>query len=947
MNKVLKVILWVTGLAIVLLVAAAIILPLVLDPNDFRDDISGAVSSRTGHELTIEGDLELSVLPFLGVEIGRTSLSNAPGFGDQPLLAINGASVGVRLMPLLSRRLEVSNVTLDGLRLNLVRDEQGNANWDALADAGETPEDGPTPPDSEAQKSFDLNEVAGISLTDAHIVFDDRQAGERVQLELGEFGSGRISGGVEQPRIDGLELKGARLTYVGAEAGQYDVSLGSLSTGLVEGDPDAPVIDGVEAEAVAASHDAGPADRYTISLGQIRTGRVVANAEAPTVDGFAIVDAEVDYTDAQGRYTTKLAGLTTGNIGGTAEAPEIEGLELSDATLGMESSDGSQMEAQLTSLKTGSIVGNPASPQIESVELQDATLGFTDIDGNRTTAKLAALRTGRIVGDQMAPEIGGIELSDATVVYNEGAADSIHLDIPDFSIGSVVPGSEVPISGNVKALLADPALTVVATLKARASADGPKMALADLELALDVEGDTVPEGRQSGVFRVKRLDVNQDAQTMALEGVVVDMAGLKLNANAKGEQIVDAPVINGSVTIGEFSPRDLMNTFGIEIPVTADPAVLGKASLETRFRSAEKRVGLSALKAQLDDTLLTGNLSATTGETTTIKGKIHVDDIDLDRYMAPETEAEQPDSGPTAIPSEDLRAQNANVSITMGHVKAAGLSLDNVDARLALKRGSLRVTPMTADFYGGKLEGLFALTTREDPPRMKLKQTLTDVNVEPLFRDLAEVDSMTGTARLNVDVSAIGYTSDQMISNLDGRVGFKVQDGVLRGINITWELQRALALIKRRSAPEKTVEDTAFRNISGKAVLAKGILTNDDLTVAAPGLKLTGAGAVDLNQEQIDYDLVARVPKGRQATQAGLDDLVGKNIPLKISGSLDDPSVRPDLGKLIGDEVGDFLKKQLGLGKDKDKDQGEDGAEGEEKDDGNDLEDALKNLLGK
>ena len=73
----------------------------------------------------------------------------------------------------------------------------------------------------------------------------------------------------------------------------------------------------------------------------------------------------------------------------------------------------------------------------------------------------------------------------------------------------------------------------------------------------------------------------------------------------------------------------------------------------------------------------------------------------------------------------------------------------------------------------------------------------------------------------------------------------------------------------------------------------------------------------------------------------------GKNIPLKISGSLDDPSVRPDLGKLIGDEVGDFLKKQLGLGKDKDKDQGEDGAEGEEKDDGNDLEDALKNLLGK
>jgi AsmA protein len=947
MNKVLKIVLWVAGLAVVLLVAAVIILPLVLDPNDFRDDISGAVSSRTGHELTIEGDLELSVLPFLGVEIGRTSLSNAPGFGDQPLLAIDGAAVGVRLMPLLSRRLEVSKVTLDGLRLNLVRDEQGSANWDGLVAAEEAQEESAAPPDGTAEQSFDLNEVAGISLTDAQIVFDDRQAGEHLQLELEEFASGRISGGMEKPSIDGLEVQGASLAYAGGEAGQYDISLGSLSTGLVEADPDAPVIDGIEAQAVAASHDAGPEDRYRISLGQFRTGRVVANAEAPVVDGLAIVDADVDYTDAEGRYTTKLAELTTGNIGGTAETPEIGGIELADATIGVESSDGSRMEALITALTTGRIVGDQAAPQIESLELQDATLGLSDVDGNRTTATLAALKTGRIVGDQKAPEIGGIELSDAAIVYNEGAADSIHLDIPDFTIGSVVPGSDVPISGNVKALLADPALAVVAALKGQASADGPKMALANLELALDVEGDTVPEGKQSGVFRVKRLDVNQDAQTMALEGVVVDVAGLKLNANANGEQIIDAPVINGRVTIAEFSPRDLMNTFGIEVPVTADPAVLGKASLETRFRSAEERIGMSALKVQLDDTLLTGNLSATTGESTTIKGKIHVDDIDLDRYMAPETDTEQPASGPTEIPSEDLRAQNANVSLTMGRVKAAGLRLENVDATLALRRGSLRVTPMTADFYGGRLEGLFALTTREEPPRMKLKQTLTDVNVEPLFRDLAEVDSMTGTAKLNIDVSAIGQTSDQMISNLDGRVGFRVQDGVLRGINITWELQRALALIKQRSAPQKTSEDTTFKNISGKGVLAKGILTNDDLAVAAPGLKLTGAGTVDLNQEQINYDLVARVPKGRQATQAGLDDLVGKNIPVKISGSLDDPSVRPDLGKLIGDEVSDFLKKQLGLGKDKNKDQEGEGADGEEKEDGNDLEDALKNLLGK
>ena len=254
---------------------------------------------------------------------------------------------------------------------------------------------------------------------------------------------------------------------------------------------------------------------------------------------------------------------------------------------------------------------------------------------------------------------------------------------------------------------------------------------------------------------------------------------------------------------------------------------------------------------------------------------------------------------------------------------------------------------MTADFYGGKLEGLFALTTRQNPPRMKIKQTLSDVNVEPLFRDLGDVASMTGTARLNIDVSATGNTSDQMISNLDGRIGFGVQNGILRGINITWELQRALALIKGRSAPLKESDDTPFRKISGKGIIAKGVLSNDDLLIATPGLKLTGAGSIDLNREVIDYDLVGEVPKGRQATESGLEDLAGKRIPIKISGKLDDPSVRPDLAKLIGAEVGDFLIKQLGLGKDKDKDNSEDGSVDEEKDDGNILEGALKDLFGK
>ncbi len=41
-------------------------------------------------------------------------LSNRPGFGSQPLLTVQNASIGVKLLPLLSSRLEVSKVKLEG-----------------------------------------------------------------------------------------------------------------------------------------------------------------------------------------------------------------------------------------------------------------------------------------------------------------------------------------------------------------------------------------------------------------------------------------------------------------------------------------------------------------------------------------------------------------------------------------------------------------------------------------------------------------------------------------------------------------------------------------------------------------------------------------------------------------------------------------------------------------
>ena len=362
MNKAIKIILWVIAAIAVLAIVAAIVLPMVLDPNDFRDDIAKAVDDRSGHELNIEGDLELSVLPWLGVDVGRATLSNAPGFGDEPLMAFESASVGVRLMPLLSRRIEVGKVSLNGLRLNLVRDEQGNENWAGLAESGEAaPEDAPA--EAEGGQTMALNEVAGIGLSDAIVRYEDRQEGKQLELTLAEFESGRIAGGAEAPEVDSLELDGLEVSYDGGSEGTYKVTLGRLSTGSVSVDADTPVIDGVELGQVEVAHNAGPANRYALSLESLKTGRVVADSDAPSVAGLELTNASVNFADDTGRYTAELDAIEVGDVGGTADAPEIGSIDLSGMVVGVEGSDESRVQATIAVLNTGRVVVNQDAPE--------------------------------------------------------------------------------------------------------------------------------------------------------------------------------------------------------------------------------------------------------------------------------------------------------------------------------------------------------------------------------------------------------------------------------------------------------------------------------------------------------------------------------------------------------------------------------------------------------
>jgi AsmA protein len=138
LNKTLKIIALAVGGLVALIALLFAALTLLFDPNDYRDDIIQAVKTATGRELKIEGRLGWSLIPRLGITTERVELGNAPGFGRDPFARIDAAGVSVEWLPLLTGRVSVNTIYLDGLNVNLANNAAGQSNWSDLVTPRET-----------------------------------------------------------------------------------------------------------------------------------------------------------------------------------------------------------------------------------------------------------------------------------------------------------------------------------------------------------------------------------------------------------------------------------------------------------------------------------------------------------------------------------------------------------------------------------------------------------------------------------------------------------------------------------------------------------------------------------------------------------------------------------------------------------------------------------------
>lgn len=462
----------------------------------------------------------------------------------------------------------------------------------------------------------------------------------------------------------------------------------------------------------------------------------------------------------------------------------------------------------------------------------------------------------------------------------------------------------------------------------------------DFDLSFDVKDR--PDARPRRVALSSRLALDMAKQTLDVSKLKLQFAGVELQGQVHGTDITTAPRFSGMIKIPEFVPRRLMQELEINMPETNDATVFGKASLDTQFSASTQSAKLSNLVLKLDDTTVKGDVGVNNFSAPAINYKLAVNDIDVDRYLPPPSKqpavaktkaAATPGATAAGLPIDALRKLNLNGTITIDKLKAYNIRSEDIRITTVAQHGNLRIHPATAKLYGGTYSGDVRVDARGREPLLSIDEKLKGVQAGPLLKDAAGSDWVTGTADLTAQLSAKGQAPEQVRRTLNGVVTFAFLNGEIKGVNIPLMIRKANAALRGEPAPPDEPEKTDFASLTGTAQVRNGLVSNRDLDLKSPLIRVTGNGTANLVNEKVDY-LVKAVLVASLKGQGGssLDKLKGVPIPIRVSGTFQNLSYRPDLKEAFKGIQKEKIKEEKQRVEKKVKEK---------------LQDKLKNLFGK
>jgi AsmA protein len=398
------------------------------------------------------------------------------------------------------------------------------------------------------------------------------------------------------------------------------------------------------------------------------------------------------------------------------------------------------------------------------------------------------------------------------------------------------------------------------------------------------------------------IDVNRTEQSMAAPAFSLSYSGAHLSGSAQLTKIIDDLSVNGSVTLAPLVLREMEPRLGFALPKTRDPKALSLLSATTDFALDSKGLALTHLQLRLDDTQIQGNLKFLAGDTAALQFDLTADQIDLDRYRAPPGGPVPQEPAPAASARPE-KAWDASGTLAIQSAKVARLDLSNVRVTVAAKDKVMHLSPVEAQVDGGRASGDITWDSRGATPTLSVDEQLSGIDMARLLANTAGKGRLSGRATLTLKATARGSGADALLKTLTGHLDANLADGALEGVDVGHEISVAQALIDKSPAPaQASTGHTPFQAFKLSSQITNGVAETHDLTIASQALTVTGQGSANLATKGIDFKLLASIVTAPARNT---------DIPLRVSGTYANPTLKPDIEGLAKDQLKQKLQDVL------------------------------------
>ena len=241
------------------------------------------------------------------------------------------------------------------------------------------------------------------------------------------------------------------------------------------------------------------------------------------------------------------------------------------------------------------------------------------------------------------------------------------------------------------------------------------------------------------------------ASTVALDVVFKALDQLELALKGNLTDPATHQAFDLEVNVSSFSPRKLLAALNQEFPVqTKDPAVLDAVSVKTRLKGNPKSIALSSGELQLDDSKLAFSASAKEFSKPNLAFDLHLDSIDLDRYLPPAGSEKAPAKTadePAARKKTDyapLRKLILDGKVKVGKVKAHGATVEDIDIHILAKNGVITIDPLGMRLYEGSVASKVNFNVQKNTPQTKITLDAAGIQAGPLMKDALQKELIEG-----------------------------------------------------------------------------------------------------------------------------------------------------------------------------------------------------------